>query len=114
MESMSMTPIKPFTPQEAAAQFRKEIPSFVIEAVNELLSEECADAKTSVTLLQKDVVDRIMKKGDMSAKERQSIWDKGYLNFETIYAEYGWYVKYDKPGYNESYEPRFKFTPKEK
>lgn len=31
---------------------------------------------------------------------------------DAVYEKAGWKVSYDKPGYNESYDPYFKFTAK--
>jgi hypothetical protein len=41
---------------------------------------------------------------------RDDVYDKGWLNIEPVYAEFGWVVEYDKPGYNESYDATFEFT----
>jgi hypothetical protein len=39
-------------------------------------------------------------------------YDKIWLDIEDVYGEHGWKVYYDRPAYNEDYEPTFKFTKK--
>ena len=39
----------------------------------------------------------------------QDVLDKDYLNIEEVFRAVGWVVIYDKPAYNESYEPTFEF-----
>jgi len=45
-----------------------------------------------------------------TGKTRDEVFDKGWLNIEPMYRAAGWKVVYDKPAYNESYEPTFTFT----
>lgn len=100
--------VKPISPSE----LNKEIPDVVIEAVNQLLQEANATPGDSITLYQKDVVSRIKKlDSDMTSEK---LFKKGYMDFEPLFEKAGWNVYYDKPGYNESYEAYFKFTPKRK
>lgn len=104
--------VRPITPDEALEKFADQIPDFVIEAVNELLAKKCRSKTSEIKLLQKEVVDNIMQKGAIPEEEKNSVFDKGYLDFETLYREAGWDVSYDKPGYNESYEAFFVFKRK--
>jgi len=93
-------PIRPLGPKDVV---KSGIPEFVIEAVNELISEKYNDS--SFVIRQNEVKDRIMSKTTQD-------FDWEWLNFEKIYRDAGWYVEYDKPAYCESYEAFFKFTPK--
>lgn len=40
---------------------------------------------------------------------RREVFIMRLLDVEQAYREYGWNVKYDKPGFNESYESFFIF-----
>ena len=44
------------------------------------------------------------------ALKRKEIYDKNWLDVEDVYESAGWKVEYDKPGYNENYEPTFTFS----
>lgn len=103
--------VKPITPQEASVRFVDSLPDFVIEAFNELISEKIGSSSTC-TILQDDIVDRIIKKAAEVGLEleRQTIFNKNYLDVEKAYEAVGWHVRYDKPGYGESYEAFFKFS----
>ena len=99
--------IKAFTPQEAASQHAANVPDFVIAAVNKLLAAKFT-GRGSVTLLQKDIVAEITGSRDISSN---ALYDNHWLDFEPAFEKSGWKVVYDKPGYNESYEANFTFTP---
>jgi len=82
----------------------------VIQAVNEILKEKFRG--DSVTILQKDIVSRAIK---INPKLTNDILYKNHhLDFEPIFIKAGWAVSYDKPGYNETYEPSFEFRTKKK
>lgn len=66
---------------------------------------------SSATILQEDVVAGILKNNPDS---RDRILDEGWLDFEDAYRKLGWSVKYDKPGYCESYSAFWVFKPKKK
>lgn len=95
---------RPISPSEISQEF----PDAVIEAVNQLLKEKFRGDE--VTLYQKDVIARIIKL-DPSIK-REELFEKKYMDFEDIFRKAGWVVEYDKPGWDENYEPYFKFRPK--
>ncbi len=107
--------IKPITPQQAKSNRVAVLPSAVLEAFNELITENL-DGK-SATIGQNEAIALIQKKltltdGGIYHLSAQEICDKGWLNIEDVYREAGWKVAYDKPGYNETYEATFKFTVK--
>lgn len=105
--------MKPITPDEAAELKEKLLPvNTVIEAFNECIAENW-DGRTSV-VKQTKVVNRIV---DLFIKEGKTItsgeiFEKGFLDIEVAYERYGWAVDYNKPGYNEDYEPHWTFTKK--
>lgn len=96
--------VKPITPKEAAIKSETRIPDYVILAVNKLIEEKFDGVSAIIT--QEEVLGRIVN-DDIS---RSFIFDKKYLDFEEIYRKEGWKVVYDKPGYNESYTPYWKFS----
>jgi hypothetical protein len=98
--------VKPVSPSE----LNKEIPDVVIEAVNQLLQEKNASEGSEIILYQKDIVSRIKNLDSEMTSEK--LFKKGYMDFEPLFEKAGWKVYYDKPGYCESYEPTFTFTPK--
>lgn len=98
-----MTPI---TPAEARKKAETSIPQEVIEAVNELIAEKIGNGRY-VTLLQKEVVNRICKK--MPTVSAQILFDKHWLDFEDVFRRAGWQVEYDKPAYCETYEANWTF-----
>jgi hypothetical protein len=82
----------------------------VIQAVNEILKEKFRG--DSVTILQKEIVSRAIK---INPKLTSDILYKNHhLDFEPIFRKAGWSVRYDKPGYNESYEATFEFRSNKK
>jgi hypothetical protein len=108
---MSKRKVKPLSPDEAADKAQSEMPDFVIEAVNNLLQKELHQGYA--TLRQEDVMKEIMRLAPEGTK-RQDVFDNKWLDFEPIFEKAGWSVEYDKPGYNESYEPTFDFKDKRK
>lgn len=91
----------PISPDEARRA--NPIPDAVYEAFNELIVE------CDGVVYQEEVVERILLKMPELENDR-SIYKKGWLNVEDAYREKGWDVTYDKPGYNETYRPYFRFA----
>lgn len=96
------------TPSEALSLKESIIPDEVFDAFNELIVEKI-DLHGSVTVMQDDVVEKIINKLGCN---RQDIFDKHWLDVEKIYQAAGWVVAYDKPAYCESYKAYFKFSRK--
>lgn len=97
--------VKPFTPEDAEAN-KKKIPDAVLNAVNALLAERYSGGGT-VVIKQEEVIERALPHLDCS---RHEMFDRHYLDFEGVYKRAGWRVKYDKPGYNESYGAFWEFS----
>jgi hypothetical protein len=93
--------VNPITPDEAVQKSGESIPDKVIEAFNECITKEFNGVSASI--FQKDVVALIKKK--MGIRKINYSW----LNIESLFANFGWEVCYDKPAYNESYDPNFTF-----
>lgn len=104
---MNNKAIKPISPKEIMENLDEIIPNAVIQAVNELLKEKYRGSE--VTIKQKDIVSRAVS---IDNKLAGKIIENKYLDFESLYEKSGWKVSYDKPGYNESYDAFFKFSPK--
>ena len=100
--------MKPIRPSECAEQEGSHIPEIVISVVNSFLKERYRnDGK--ITIKQDEIIARIQRLNpDL---DRREIFDNKWLDFETVYRKNGWEVNYDKPGYCETYDAYFEFTP---
>lgn len=102
--------MKPFSPSEAedanGVYIRECIPPLMVQAVNELLAEKFNTGR--IILRQQEVKARYLKVSNTPEDEFKVDW----LNFEPLFRDRGWTVKYDKPGYTESYDPYFEFSVK--
>lgn len=94
----------PIKPDEVVSAKRAAIPEFVYDVFNALITEHWDGRVAKV--LQEDAQTGIAALCRVSDSE---VLKRGWLDIEAIYAEAGWVVKYDKPGYNETYEPYFLF-----
>ena len=94
--SVMSTPISPY----AAIQKRiKTFPSYVIEAVNELLVLH-SDGNTSIKLKQEDIISKILLK--CPEVTRNYIYENKLLDFEQVFNAVGWDVTYHKADYNDT------------
>lgn len=92
-----------------ASEIKITLPDFVIDGVNDIIKEKYRGGAFTAT--QKEITTAIMRHAPEDVKQGD-LADKGYLDFEKLYEEYGWKVRYDKAGYNENwYPPYFRFTP---
>lgn len=96
-------PVKPITPKEVASG-QEEIPDIVIETVNQYLQSRGGSRR--IVLKQKTLLQRLEEQG----LSRTDIFDKGWLDFESLFEEAGWDVTYDKPGCEDG-EAMFIFEP---
>ncbi len=95
----------PIRPDEINGTKLHSIPSQVIEAFNELITQKYNEGRAVVK--QDDVIRLIQIK---MGRSRENIFSEGLLNVEGIFREAGWKVEYDKPGYNETYPATFTFS----
>ena len=88
------------------------IPDFVINIVNKFIKKEWDGEKARI--LQKDIVHEIIAKYPESEVDitSQTVYKNHWLDFEDLYRQVGWKVEYDRPGFNEFYEPIFVFKKK--
>ena len=98
------------TPQEILDDLSNIIPSFVFEAINNLLKKKFRGDK--VTIKQDEIRAEIMNLEKRYT--RQEIFDNKWMDFEKVYRDNGWNVSYDKPAYNENYDAYFEFSSKKK
>lgn len=104
--------MKPITPAQAKNQRRAGIPDFVFDVVNTLLVENLNSTCTGALLLQKDIAKAIREHPEYQTYDepRPDIYKQGWMDFEEHYKQAGWKVDYDRPGYNENYEPKYIFS----
>ena len=100
-----MDNVKPISPDEVGSYLGVILPPEVIAAWNKLIALNFSNG--SATIDQCDAIAALMA---ATGKTRDEVFDKGWLNIEPMYRAAGWKVVYDKPAYNESYEPTFTFT----
>lgn len=101
--------MKPIKPEEIINSLDSILPDSVVQAVNNLLKEKYRGGTVAIT--QKEIVSEIIRIDPNLT--RKQIFDKNMLDFEPIFRKMGWIVKYDSPGWNETYyEEFFEFTSK--
>ena len=109
-----MMTAKAISPQDAreAAQART-LPNEVVEAVNDLLSERSKpEGRVSCRIEQDELIKLIIEKFADNGRmvTREEVFDNKWLDIEYTFRKAGWSVSYDRPGYNETYEPFFEFA----
>ena len=100
---------KPYTPTEAREVKKGNLPKEVIETVNYLLAKNISSDSKRVIIYQEDIIEILETKYNM---QREDIFANKCLDFEPLYRDYGWEVKYDKPAWDENYKTHFIFTSK--
>jgi hypothetical protein len=98
--------VQPITPREAGELANTRIPDYVFQGINNLITEKFRYGRANFTLTE--AVSAIRSVNNEFSQSELS--RKGYLDFEEHYRNKGWFVEYDQPAYNESYEPNFKFS----
>ncbi len=101
--------IKPISPDEIIESLKTKIPSAVIESVNALLSENYKGIP--ITLEKEDIVNHILATSPII---EQQIYDNNWLDFEKIYRDEGWNVKFCSPGVIDTFKSYFLFSKKDK
>lgn len=100
--------IKPIKPEEIVQNLDKLIPSVVIESVNELLMKKFRNTG-SVKILQKEIIELVISKDN--SLTRTKIYDDKMMDFEELYRQNGWVVKYDSPSYGDNdFDSYFMFS----
>lgn len=104
--------MKVYTPEDVMNKCNEMIPDFVITAFNDLLTENYADKGTVIK--QDDAIRRILQYSMDDELTREIIFKKRWLDIEPLYRRKGWKVDYEKPAFDERFEPYFIFKPKKK
>jgi hypothetical protein len=97
-----MEPIKPKDVDDAKSE---KLPDEVIKVFNDLIVEEWNGY--SATIVQNAAAKKISNSMGITLDE---VYNRGLLDVEHVFRKAGWNVKYDKPGYNETYEATFEFS----
>ncbi len=97
--------VKPLGPDEIVY----DIPDFVIEAINTLLKKKFRGKEC--TIKANDIIAEGRKNG--RGDTNKDWFAEKWMDFENLYREQGWSVKYDQPCYGDSdFEAYYTFTPK--
>lgn len=97
-------PGHPISPDEAVDLKGLLIPEAVFQCFNAIIAENYYNGHA--TFKQDDVIALIAGRMDCS---REYVFLKHWLDVEDVYRKAGWTVRYDKPGYNETYNATFEF-----
>lgn len=96
--------VAPITPKQADSARKSKIPNEVIEIFNRQIASAW-DGRVA-TVKQDHVVTSVANQLRMS---RNEVFEKGYLDIESIYGKAGWVVRYNKPGIGETFDAYFEF-----
>lgn len=111
---MPNEPIIPLTPSEVHVQFTRDFDPYIIQAVNNLLVKKFSPGIRSLIIKRDEVLTEYFRispsDGRNQAIRRAELFENHQLDFEELFSKYGWIVKYDKPGWDETYEPFFEFV----
>lgn len=95
----------PLSPAQARREFNKNLPKFVIEAANFLIVSKL-DSNGCASFTYKELESEIRKRMPDEA------YNQKWLDIEDAFRISGWNVEVDNPGYCESYQGHYKFSPK--
>ena len=87
---------------------QKELPEEVFDVFNKLIAKHWNGY--NATIFQEEAVNKLI---EVLHCTKDYIYENHLLDVEGSYEEAGWTVCYDKPGFNESYKPIFKFSKKD-
>lgn len=107
--------VRPIRPGEVAVKAQSLLPDFVVEVVNDLIIRAFAKsggtkAGDRVHIGQYLIVEALKIAAGIPKEDRLTSDQMAWLNFEEVFRAQGWKIEYDRPGYNEDYEPIFTFT----
>lgn len=104
--------MKVYTPEDVLKKRVETFPDYVIDAFNDLLTENYQEDETIIK--QEDAIRKILEYSTDDELTRETIFKKHYLDIESLYRNNGWEVDYEKPAFDERFEPYFIFMPKKK
>lgn len=96
--------VKPITPRDVADHKQQGLPDHVLETWNRLIAE--AFDGSEARILTKTAAAALRASGNTNRVPQP------WLDIEPIFEKAGWNVTYDQPGYNETYDASFTFTPR--
>lgn len=102
---------KPIRPSEVKEHFDNNFPSFIIDAINDVIKESYRpnskkfDVKLSV--VKNKIITAISNYNDEFNASYQ--FKDYFLDFENLYKKFGWKVSFDKATYGDSYESFYTF-----
>ena len=101
--------VEPIKPKDIMNNLSDVIHPAVIKAVNELLKDKYRGSSTSIK--QKEIVAKAISLCSEITKDE--IFEKKWMDFESIFRKAGWDVHYHSPDYTEnSYDEYFTFSAK--
>jgi hypothetical protein len=101
--------IEPVTPQELNESIGESFPKAVINAFNNLLKEKYR-GNNSITIKVDEVVKRILSLDD--SLTRNILFEKNYLDVESLYRKFGWSVTFNSPDRDENFDSYYVFSVK--
>jgi hypothetical protein len=101
--------IEPVTPQELNESIGESFPNAVITSFNDLLKEKYR-GNNSITIKVNEVVNRILSLDD--SLTRNILFEKKYLDVETLYRKFGWSVTFNAPDRDENFDSYYVFSVK--
>lgn len=105
---------KVYSPEDVLKKRVETIPDYVIDAFNDLLTENYQENETITFayIEQEDVIRKILEYSTDDELTRETIFKKHYLDIENLYRNNGWEVDYKKPMFNEYFKAYFVFKSK--
>lgn len=101
--------VAPITPKEMIEREGCHIPSFVIEAFNDLIQKRFSKSKARFTWseIKEEVAKRLP--ADVTLQQAMS---NNWFDVEPVFRRSGWNVVYDHQSYGDSQESHYVFTAK--
>lgn len=105
---------KVYSPEDVLKKRVETIPDYVIDAFNDLLTENYQEDETIMFayIEQEDVIRKILEYSKDDELTREIIFKKHYLDIENLYRNNGWEVDYKKPMADEYFKAYFVFKSK--
>jgi hypothetical protein len=99
--------MKPIKPSDVIKHKEVCMPDGVIEVFNALIAQNFRNGRAKV--FKDRALEDICSKLGLTERE---VYNNNYLEVEDIYRAEGWYVEYDGPAYNETYDAYYVFSEK--
>lgn len=97
----------PLSPAEIVKASADNIPEAFIEAINLLLIQNASfGKKLHIAIKQKDIISLYERRSGLAGPKFNLSW----LNFESLYKQYGWNVVYFDSSYKVAFDAYYVFT----